>query len=194
MYTLFDVETAPPAPVGVVVDGSGQPVELSSLWSAADLTALVFTRHFGCVFCRQQVSDLARRRAELTDAGVLVVVIGPAGAEDARWFADRFDVPFPVFGDPSGEIYALFGLREGTGSALVSPGVVMDAVQAVAHGALPGRPRGRPKQLPGLMLVDRAGRLRLRQLASDASDHMSADDVLSVVEQMRRQDLAPAER
>lgn len=194
MYTLFEVETAPPAPAGVVVDGSGQPVELSSLWPAADLTALVFTRHFGCVFCRQQVNDLARRREELADAGVQVVVIGPAGAEDAHWFADRFDVPFPVFGDPSGEVYVLFGLSEGAGSALVSPHVVTHAVRAVAHGALPGRPRGRPKQLPGLMLVDRAGRLRLRQVAGDAADHMSADDVLSAVAQIRRRELAPAER
>jgi peroxiredoxin len=194
MYTLFDLETAPPAPHGVVEDTTGRPVELSALWSNAALTALVFTRHFGCVFCRLQVIDLAQHQAQLADAGLQVLVIGPAGAADARWFAERFKPPFPVTGDPSGDVYAAFGLSDGAGTELFSPRIVADAARAATRGALPGRPRGRSKQLPGLMLVDRAGRLRLRQVAANAADHLRAEELLGAVEQLRRQDLASAER
>lgn len=47
MYTLFDLESAPPAPNGMLLDGDGQPLELATLWPAAELTALVFARHCG---------------------------------------------------------------------------------------------------------------------------------------------------
>jgi peroxiredoxin len=188
MYTLFDLEAAPRAPDGVVVDSAGQQVELSSLWSATDLTALVLTRHFGCVFCRLQVNDLAQHAEELATAGVQVIVVGPSGAEDARWFAERFKAPFPVLGDEQGDVYASFGLSDGAGSELFSPRIVANAVKAAAHGALPGRPRGRSKQLPGLMVIDRAGRLRLRQVAEDAADHLDANGLLQAVEQLRRQE------
>ena len=66
------------------------------------------------MLCRAQIVDLAKHRDELLSRGVQVVIIGPATAEDAAWLSRRMDVPFPVLADGTGEVFAAFGLREGT--------------------------------------------------------------------------------
>lgn len=47
MYTLYDLESAPPAPRAQLVDGGGRTVHLEDYWPNAALTAFTFTRHFG---------------------------------------------------------------------------------------------------------------------------------------------------
>lgn len=132
--------------------------------------------------------DLSKHREQLAETGIQVVVIVPAESSDVRWFKERFQVPFPVLGDAGGVTYASFGLSDGEGSELASAHIVVRAVQAVVRGALPGRTRGRSKQLPGLMLIDRGGRLRVRQVAEDAADHLRAEQLLNVVGQVRELD------
>jgi len=132
------------------------------------------------MLCRAQIVDLSKHRDELLSRGVQVVIIGPATAEDAAWLLRRVDVPFPVLADATGDVFAAFELREGTARQLSGPKVMVHGVMALARGLFPGGTRGRSKQLPGLALVDRTGRVRVRQAAAHAGDHMSAQALLRV--------------
>ncbi len=45
------------APDLAVLDLSGKPVQLSSLWAKGPLL-LAFTRHFGCTQCKEMLDEL----------------------------------------------------------------------------------------------------------------------------------------
>jgi peroxiredoxin len=56
------------APDIELFDTDGNPVHLSDYWQG-ERTALVFMRHVGCIFCREQVQDLRDNADALRDAG-----------------------------------------------------------------------------------------------------------------------------
>jgi alkyl hydroperoxide reductase subunit AhpC len=136
------------------------------------------------MLCREQIVDLAKHRDELQGSGVQVVIIGPASAEDAAWLERRLNIPFPVLADITGDVFAVLDLSSGDRWQLAGPRVIARAAWALARGAFPGGTRGRNKQLPGLVLVDRGGRIRMRQAAEDAADHLRAKELLRVVEEL----------
>ncbi|MDX2133907.1 MAG: peroxiredoxin-like family protein [Saprospiraceae bacterium] len=81
---------------------------------------LVFLRHFGCSFCREAVTDIARVRPELEKNGLRIVLVHMAAEpEIANKFFKRFNL-FPVdhIADPEKRFYRAFGLGRGTPAQL----------------------------------------------------------------------------
>jgi peroxiredoxin len=186
MLTIFDRATLPEAPDGVVLDAAGRQVTLSEVWGAASLTALVFTRHFGCVFCWQQVQNLVANEKRLREAGLAIAVVGPASARRVKDFAEKTKAPFPIYGDPTGEVFRTYGLHEGNIGQLLNPRVVARSMAEALRGNVHLRRRGNSRQMPGAALVDRSGRLLALQVAEDASDHLMAEGLLNVVKTVQQ--------
>jgi len=168
-----------PAPDFTLLTTRSEPVALSSLWRVR-LTALVFVRHLGCTFCKEQVKDLRDHAAELEEAGLGVAIITPDTVEHNAAFAAEHAVPFVVLADPRRAVYAAYGFREGSLGQLLNPHVVARGAVATLRGNIARRSAGNARQLPGLALVDRAGLLRYRKPARDAADHLSARQLLAV--------------
>jgi peroxiredoxin len=174
-----------PAPDFTVLNTRSEPVALSTLWSVR-LTALVFVRHLGCTFCKEQVKDLRDHAVELAQAGLGVAVITPDTVEHNAAFAAEYALPFLVLADPERSVYAAYGFQEGTFGQLLNPHVVARGAVATLRGNIAGRSAGNARQLPGLALVDRAGLLRYRRPARDAADHLSARQLLAVARPLLR--------
>lgn len=173
------------APDIELVDSNGRNVRLSDYWQQ-QLTAFTFIRYLGCIFCREQVKELQDRAAELEQAGLQIVVIAPARPEAAAEFVADLRLPFTMLTDPRREAYRAYGLTEGTRGQLLNTRIVTRATTAMLRGTLPGRPGSGPvKQLPGTAIVDRDGRLRVMQAASDASDHMTTPQLLEAAARIR---------
>ena len=77
---------------------------------------LVFLRFFGCSFCREAISDIARRRKKLEKKGLRIVFVHMAPDPDtAVKFFKKYKVyPIDHIADPEKQYYQAFGLGRGT--------------------------------------------------------------------------------
>jgi peroxiredoxin len=171
------------APDIEVFDADGKPVRLSQYWQGG-LTALVFMRHVGCIFCREQVQELRDNAAALAEAGLSIVIITPDRPSRARKFAEEFRVPFPTLTDPERNAYRAYGLMEGSIGQLVNRHIISRGAKATLNGTFLRRPTSAPRQLPGTAIVDSSGMLRHLHHASDAADHLTSRQLIDLARGM----------
>jgi peroxiredoxin len=179
------------APDVEVFDADGNPVRLSQYWQGG-LTALVFMRHVGCIFCREQVQELRDNAAALDEAGLSVVLITPDRASRARKFVEEYRVPFPTVTDPKRNAYRAYGLTDGSLGQLVNPHIIARGAKATLSGTFPNRPSSAPRQLPGTAIVDSAGRLLHLHHARDAADHLTSSELIELARGMAERVAAAA--
>jgi peroxiredoxin len=73
---------------------------------------LWFTKGMGCAFCRQQMSQLARAYPGIRDRGGEVLEVTASTPERARFYANRFRLPFPYLCDPDYRVRREWGLEK----------------------------------------------------------------------------------
>ena len=143
----------------VLKDDSGEDVRLGDLWRDRP-TALVFLRHFGCVFCRHHAVRLHRARQGFEDAGVGLAVIGMGTPEDAADFRRIHGMELPVLVDPDRRIYERAGAKIATIDELAQLGdgrLELGELLLGGHGHRPSGlldrgARGRAPQRVGIVL------------------------------------------
>jgi peroxiredoxin len=165
--------------VALPVD-DGPPIQLSSLWRAADRgLVLIFLRHFGCLFCKQEAKRLAHDHQRFVDVGLSIVAVGVGTPARAARFARDHDLPFPVFGDWDLVAYRAFGLGRATVSGFFNPAVYRAGLRAVLGGNLPGPPTGDTAQLPGAFVIDPSGIVRFAHVGTHPGDNPTTDALLA---------------
>jgi peroxiredoxin len=170
-----------PRPVGatVVTDARGAEAKLSSFWEGGPCL-LVLLRHFGCVGCAEQVTELAPRLDELARAGVRVVLVGNGTREQLTAFVERHALggaAVEVVTDPSLRAYEAMGLVR-SAWATVGPRALYELARAMGEGH-PHRPvEGDPTQQGGVILVDARGVVRFIHRNRSLGDHAAASDLV----------------
>jgi peroxiredoxin len=114
-------------------------------------TLLVFLRFFGCIFCRETVSDL-RKLSEEREGFPNVLFVSEAGATEARAFVRRYWPNARVIADPKADLYAAFGVGKSILKAF-SPGVFSARRRALDKGHEVGALDGNAFRMPGAFLV-----------------------------------------
>ncbi|WCL81428.1 SelL-related redox protein [Saprospira sp. CCB-QB6] len=134
---------------------------------------LIFLRHFGCTFCKQTMSDLAKVRAEIEAKGLLPIIVHMAPEELANKRLHHFNLPdIGHVSDPDLSLYAYFGLKKGTFSQLYGLKVVVGGMKALAEGfSLPSisKEYGSISQMPGVFVLE-AGEVKLEFIHSTAAE------------------------
>jgi peroxiredoxin len=153
----------------VVFDPDGRSIRLGSLWTSRT-TVLVFVRHFGCVFCRQQVGELLAFLDRIRAAGAELVIIGNGSIEDARAFRDERRLTVPLFTDPACESYCALDMRSGV-ATVMRPSVFLRSLKALARGYRQATVAGSPLQQGGVVVIDPGGAERYRYVSQTAGDH-----------------------
>lgn len=176
------IEVGKQAPdVALPADG-GSPVHLSTLWRSANRgLVLVFLRHFGCLFCKQEAKRLAHDHPRFMDAGLSVVAIGVGTPARAAKFVRDYDLPFPVFGDWDLDSYRAFGLGRASVSGFFNPAVYRAGLGAILGGNLPGPPTGDTAQLPGAFVIDPSGIVRFAHIGAHPGDNPTTDELLAAM-------------
>lgn len=115
-------------------------------------TLLVFLRHFGCVFCREQVTEL---RAASERGGFPPLLFFTQGsATESRAFLRRDWPEGRAVADPALRFYEAFGVERMGPLQVLRPGLWMAERRARAKG-LEGGPRsGDVWRMPGVFLVE----------------------------------------
>ena len=138
---------------------------------------VVFLRHFGCTFCREALSDLAKSRPAIDSSGTQLLLVHMGSEEQAAEFFARYNMDdVPRISDPKCALYRGFGLSRGSLGALFGPKVWTRGLQAGLankHGA--GTQIGDGFQMPGVFLIFYGEVLRTfrHQSAADRPDYVA---------------------
>jgi rhodanese-related sulfurtransferase/peroxiredoxin len=178
-----DVEHPIPLHELILRNHHGDRVALAELWCERTVV-LVLMRHFGCIFCREQILELRDRLHSIRAEGAELVAVGSGSPEAAAAFRKQFELDFPVLVDPQLRAYRASGLRRDK-LAVLNPRMIFDAWRAWSRGARQGRTAGDLWQLGGTFIICPGGEVGWTHANRRAGDHPSAEQVLSVLRVMR---------
>lgn len=99
----------------------------------------------------------------------------------AKDFVDQFGISFPVYTDPSREVFRLAGMRRTFGIGIKTFG---RGLRAMKGGFRQGRTQGDAWQQGGVLGVSAGGAVWFEHIDGSAGDHA---DVGAVLEALRRQ-------
>jgi hypothetical protein len=136
---------------------------------------LVFLRHLGCLFCRQQVSLLQ----DVAPDRLLFVSHGSQPA--VQQFKQVFSPNHRIVSDPEMQLYTKFGLKKGGIGQMLNPLVIIRGAQASARGHRQTKPGQDPWVLGGWVLIGPNGEPLVCHAAKDAADVLSAEDALKLL-------------
>ncbi|WP_437952948.1 peroxiredoxin-like family protein [Sorangium sp. So ce296] len=167
-----------------LVSVTGAPVRVPD---PARLTHLQFRRFAGCPVCNLHLRSFARRHGEVTDAGVVEVVLFHSPADELR--AHVADLPFAVVADPDKRLYGEFGV-ESAPRALLDPRAYWPILRAIA-ASLPAvlarrqpapsrNPHGGRLGLPADLLIAGDGRVLAAKYGEHVDDQWSVDELVAL--------------
>jgi hypothetical protein len=130
---------------------------------------LVFLRHFGCMFCRETVSEL--RACSEADPGYPAVLFFFVGSpREGRAFMQRYWPTARAISDPEKRFYAAFGVDRGSLLQMFGPAVWRAKRRAEEAGHENGARTGDIWMMPGAFLV-RGDRILWAHDPRHAGDH-----------------------
>lgn len=142
---------------------------------------LVFLRHLGCVFCKEALQDLSKKKQYLEDRGVKLVFVHMGPEDEAQKFFAKYDLgDYETVCDPDCKYYAEFSLVKGTFSQLFGLQVMLRGFEAsvVKGNSLSLRQIGDGFQMPGIFLISN-GQIREQYIHKLASDVPNYDNLIS---------------
>jgi hypothetical protein len=121
-------------------------------------------------------------REQFTQAGADLVLIGQATPADAAHFRAHLKLELPVLADKRRTSYKAIGAKVAGLGGLIGPKVALRAIPAVlGQGVRQGKTIGHPAQLGAAMVIAPGGKVLFSQLAQDASDNASPDEMLAAL-------------
>lgn len=129
-----------------------------ALWdlSHANPVLVVFLRHFGCVFCKEAMTELGKRKDKINSYNTRLVLVHLSDDETAESFFAQYglkDVDY--VSDPDARVYQQFGLLKGELSQMMGMKVWLRTFQQgviKGHG-LSTHLIGDGFQMPGVFLI-----------------------------------------
>jgi hypothetical protein len=114
---------------------------------------LVFLRHFGCVFCRETVSDL-REAAEADESFPDVIFFAEASPVESRVFLRRYWPGARAISDLDEVFYDGFGIERASKFMILSPQMFAAKRRATAKGHEMGPRSGDIWRMPAAFVVE----------------------------------------
>jgi hypothetical protein len=172
----------------MVLEPDGTKLRLAGAW-AEHPAVIVWLRHFGCVFCREQVEEIRSRRSEIEALGGGIAFVGNGTARAAGWFQKKFAADSTVLTDPDLASYKAIGARSGMLSTL-GPSAWGAGLRAFRSGARQSMTRGHAYQQGGLVVMAPKNRVLYQHISRAAGDHAPVADVLAALEAAARSSAA----
>jgi hypothetical protein len=163
-----------------VLDSDGTEVRLADQWAKRP-AVVVWLRHFGCVFCREQVAEIRAVRSEIEARGAEIVFVGNGTPRAAAWFQKKFAADSIVLTDPELVTYKAIGARSGILSTM-GPSAWGAGLRAFRSGARQSTTKGHPYQQGGLVVMAPRNRVLYKHVSRAAGDHAPVADVLAALD------------
>ncbi len=144
---------------------------------------LVFLRHFGCVFCKEALSDLAERQSVIKNKGIELVFVHMSEKDVAEDYFKRYRLAKSVhISDPFCQYYAAFGIVKGNFSQLygLRTWIRGFAAKRQGHELELARALGDSTQMPGIFII-KDGTVVDKFIHKHASDRPDYDEIIDRV-------------
>jgi hypothetical protein len=162
-----------------VLDSHGTPAPLADLWSDHP-AVIVWLRHFGCVFCREQVAEIRAVRSAIEALGGGIAFVGNGTPRAAAWFQKGFAPDATVLTDPDLVSYRAIGARSGLRSTL-GPQAWGAGIRAFRSGARQSTTKGHAYQQGGLVIMAPGNKVLYQYVSRAAGDHAPVPAVLAAL-------------
>ena len=159
-----------------VYDSQGNLIRLGELWAKRP-ALLTWVRHFGCIFCSEQVAQMQRLAAQVRAAGAHCVIIGNGSVEQAAEFEKESAGEIPVYTDPHLHTYRVVGAKRN----LLRPQVIAYGLRAYRAGHRQRGVKGSPAQHGAVLLVLPDNTVPWQYISRAAGDHPSDANILGAV-------------
>ncbi len=131
---------------------------------------LVFVRHFGCTFCRETVSEIAKIDDAIAGRNFNLVYVHMSDSEYGnQFFSQYYKHPVHHISDPAKILYRSLNLKRGTFLQLFGPSTWIRGIYAglfKGHGI--GETEGDSLQLGGIFILSQ-GQIVFEQKSQSAS-------------------------
>ncbi|OAI38508.1 hypothetical protein AYO38_09590 [bacterium SCGC AG-212-C10] len=174
-----------------VLSPTNEPMVLGSLWKERPVV-MVMPRHFGCIFCKEQVAGYLPFVPRIHAAGAEMVIVGNGQPEHAKWFQEDYNVETPLFTDPDLRSHEIVGARS---PKMFNPMVAVRGMRAMTKGFRQTKTMGPAAQLGGVFIITPAGAMPYKYVSKFAGDHPDPERVTAFLEAVvakRRQEEAAA--
>ncbi|MEL7222263.1 MAG: SelL-related redox protein [Bacteroidota bacterium] len=117
---------------------------------------LIFLRHFGCTFCREALSDIAKAKTNIEAFGTQIIFVHMTEYKVAERYFNRYELNGTLhISDPTCQYYAAFGLVKGNFNQLFGLQSWIRGFQAgVANGhGISYKQLGDGFQMPGIFVI-----------------------------------------
>lgn len=143
------------------------------------LVFLVFLRHFGCIFCREALLDIASKRNNFDQKGILVFV-HMADHDTAESYFEKFNLNnVSHISDPQCNYYQAFGLVKGRFDQLFGLKSFVRGIEVASKGIFPMiKEIGDARQMPGIFIL-KNGEIIERYIHVHASSKPNYDQLIN---------------
>ena len=146
---------------------------------------LKFYRYASCLVCNLHVMEYENRRADITKAGVTIVMVfhSPRSLLEKNL---KTDVSFDVIADPEKQIFRMYNVGA-SWKGMFLPGMLGDYVKAIRHGFFSKKlfgNEGGDKGHPADFLIDGEGIIRYAHYGEHYSDSLSVDDSIRLAQEL----------
>jgi len=163
-----------------VLDEHGAKKTLGDFWRERP-AVLVFTRHFGCIHCREHAAILEREGHRIRAAGADVIMIGNGAPNFIAGFREQTHYTGPVYTDPSLAVFKAAELKRGVVST-INPLGFGKALKAMVGGQRQAIvPQGDQWQQGGVLVIAPTGEVRWHYVSGRAGDDPSVDAIVRAV-------------
>lgn len=163
----------------LILNENGDKIYASTLWKSQSVV-LVFLRHFGCIACRAQVSQIMKNKDTLEKNGSKIIFIGNGSASMISSFKEELKIPNAlVFTDPTMEIFDACGFNRGL-KYLINAKTLLQGIQLYQDGFTQGvqtKKNGSHLQMGGIIALKPPG-IVTYHFASEFLGHF--DDISNV--------------
>jgi peroxiredoxin len=161
-------------------DADGEPRRLGAFWEKSP-AVLVLVRHFGCLFCREQVSNLNDVKKRMDELGAKLVVLGSGTVQQARWFREDLKLDVAVLSDPKLAAFKTAELRRDW-LGVLNLASLSAAFRALKKGFRPGKRMGDAWQNGAVFVFAPKDKVLFSHPSHNAGDHADVKDVLTALE------------
>src|SRR5690606_31261714 len=137
---------------------------------------LAFVRHFGCLFCFEQVADMVSVAPAIAEACARLCFIGNGNPLHAQVFMEETGLTKDVYTDPARLLYKRLSMKHGVFSTL-NRSSRRNARRASSRGFQQVGVRGDAWQQGGVLAVTREGVVAYLQRFSVAGERVDLADI-----------------
>lgn len=169
------------APTFSVVDAKGETIQLENY--RGKKVFLAFFRYASCPVCNFRMNEIIQNYEAIQTKGYVFVAVFESSNPTLQDYLKETEVPFPIIGDPSLELYKKYGVQRSfwrmvgsmfnkkTKSNLKEGKVLVKGKNLKRDGNM--------SRIPADFIIDENGKIVMAYYGKNISDHLPLETILN---------------